>query len=196
METITSENYPKGTPHPSLAGPAMREAAPFRPRWWFWVLLFSVVLLVTGEPALQRVTAHQQARWLRECRQAAGLYYTDPLTKEAVRVNVTVQDAGDATYNGTYAESGAYNGQPAYTNGSRWLFWDGALRWVLAESKGASPAYSADFTPDLPGNPWGVEGGTAPAPTVALAVYTLRGFLKESDGTPIAGVIVRATRVE
>jgi hypothetical protein len=48
--------------------------------------------------------------------------------------------AGDSSYDGTYTESGTYNGRPAYTNGSKWLFNDwceGPLAndWVLGDAK-------------------------------------------------------------
>lgn len=80
-----------------------------------------------------------------------------------------VSGAGDSAYNGTYVESGTYNGQPAYTNGSKWLWWDTLLPgWVLSAATGdISPDYYNGAS--LPGS-WSVSLGTAPAPTVAEAV--------------------------
>ncbi|MEN6545849.1 MAG: hypothetical protein ABFE07_07410 [Armatimonadia bacterium] len=66
-----------------------------------------------------------------------------------------VTGAGDATYNGTYRKRGALNGQPAYTNGSKWLWYIGG-HWLLTEEPGvADPDAPYGSSPgELPGNPW------------------------------------------
>lgn len=89
--------------------------------------------------------------------------------------------AGDATYNGTYVESGTYNGQPAYTNGTYWLWYSTTdTKWALSANKGDTPAFTwgyqgAAATPSLPANPWGYQSGTAPAPTLADTTPVLLG---------------------
>lgn len=83
--------------------------------------------------------------------------------------------AGDATYNGTYAESGTYNGQPAYTNGSRWLYLIG-VNWALGPTLGNAQFAYSSTTDILPANDWlPTEFGTAPGPTLS------------SFGSPVAG---------
>lgn len=81
-----------------------------------------------------------------------------------------VSGAGDETYNGTYAESGTYNGQPAYTNGSRWLFLCAIGWWVLDATKSEKPVdnypYYGPSIGTIAGE-WQTEDGTPPAPTVA-----------------------------
>lgn len=84
-----------------------------------------------------------------------------------------VSDAGDATYLGTYAEAGVYNGLPYYSSGSRYLYNTGADFWqlspVLGDPTGPLNAYYT--ATGLPGNPWSVDmAGTAPAPTVTEQV--------------------------
>lgn len=107
-----------------------------------------------------------------------------------------VEGAGDASYNGTYTESGTYNGKPAYTNGTRWLANspDGT-RWTLCTATGLADGYLSDGD-SLPGNPWSVVGADAPAPTVTEAPTgpKISGYLLESDSTPVAGVTFRATK--
>jgi len=74
---------------------------------------------------------------------------------------------GDATYAGTYVESGSHNGQPAYTNGSRWLvYYDG--NWWMVPVLGDPPGAYSNDGPTLPGT-WNevIGGGAAPAPTLS-----------------------------
>jgi len=82
--------------------------------------------------------------------------------------------AGDATYDGIYTESGTHGGKPAYTNGSRWLWWYAlGSQWVLSTAVGSYDVtgYYSDAD-DLPANPWQVlAGSTTPAPTLAEAIY-------------------------
>jgi len=84
----------------------------------------------------------------------------------------TASGAGDASYNGTYVEDGTYGGQPAYTNGSRWLYYV-PDSWMLGPVKEPSPNPSAAYSngSSLPGT-WGViYDGTAPAPTLAAGPW-------------------------
>ena len=77
--------------------------------------------------------------------------------------------AGDVTYNGTYIFSGYYNGRPSYTNyGSRWLWYDlDSEVWILSPAKGdVDVPYLSIEHVTLPANPWYVNTGIAPAPTL------------------------------
>ena len=83
-----------------------------------------------------------------------------------------VSGAGNAGYDGTYLETGVYGGKPAYTNGTKWLFWAyyayvSANCWNLASVLGApDPGGYHALDADLPGT-WEVNpGSVAPAPTV------------------------------
>lgn len=84
-----------------------------------------------------------------------------------------VTGAGDSSYDGVYEESGTYNGQPAYTNGSKWLFWGAKSApldcWCLSLGVEAptDEMYHGELDTALPGGVWVVIGGAAPAPTVA-----------------------------
>ncbi len=73
--------------------------------------------------------------------------------------------AGASAYNGSYAESGTANGKPKYTNGTYWLYWNGA-NWVLG-GDGAPPLGYTGSGADLPANAWSANDAAAPAPTVA-----------------------------
>jgi len=81
-----------------------------------------------------------------------------------------VSGAGDAGYNGVYQEDGEFNGQPAYTNGTRWLWYStrGTPAWWLSETKGDSIAvYTGEPYKALPGGTWSpILPDDAPAPTV------------------------------
>lgn len=101
-----------------------------------------------------------------------------------------VEGAGDATYNGTYTESGTYNGEPAYTNGTRWLAKspDGT-RWTLCTAPDYADGYLTDGA-TLPGNPWSVIGGTPPAPTVSGGAYTISGTALDTVNAPVPGVVI------
>jgi hypothetical protein len=87
-----------------------------------------------------------------------------------------VSGAGDSSYNGTYTQSGTYNSKAAYTNGSRWIFWEtmGGSRWAMNTSKSdmAIPyeGGSSGSTPTTGAWSIGPGGGTAPAPTVSEVV--------------------------
>lgn len=67
-------------------------------------------------------------------------------------MSYTVTNAGDTNYNGTYSQSGTYNGQPKYTNGSKWLF------------------YAAYSFPE-PGNIWAFDVGATDYMDYIMAVY-------------------------
>lgn len=96
-----------------------------------------------------------------------------PRKSKPMPTSYEVLGAGDSSYNGTYNESGTYNGQPAYTNGSKWLWWSAGapVAWKLSVNKGdpdLSCAYHGTFgEASLPADPWFVEAGTAPAPTLS-----------------------------
>lgn len=104
-----------------------------------------------------------------------------------------VSDAGDATYDGLYTEDGTYNGKPAYTNGTNWLWWyDTGSAWGLSPSKGSVDLYYAGTGADLPAEPWSVTGvGTAPAPTVTAAEPDNSGatirILSPTDDEEVSG---------
>lgn len=90
-----------------------------------------------------------------------------------------VSGAGDPSYNGIYNPSGTHNGYPAYTNGSRWLYYTNMIGdwmlpgWVLGVdlTEGFNTPYST-YATELPGL-WHLTGvppanpaPIAPAPTV------------------------------
>ena len=79
-----------------------------------------------------------------------------------------VSGAGTSAYNGTYVESGTYDGKAAYTDGTRWLYW-ATDKWWLSTAKGDMEPAAAYYGTgaDLPANAWTANTGTAPAPTVA-----------------------------
>lgn len=83
-----------------------------------------------------------------------------------------VSGAGSTDYNGSYVETGAYNGKPAYKlDDDHWLWWNTVAtnKWVLAPALGSGDIqYRSDFVADLPGNPWQAVGGSAPAPSVEV----------------------------
>ena len=94
----------------------------------------------------------------------------------------TVASAGDSSYNGTYSQSGTYGGQPAYTNGSKWLFYDyadmaGQYYWFFGPAKadiyeGYMDSYYYSSTATLPSTWYTGMNGTPGAPTVsALPSY-------------------------
>ena len=85
--------------------------------------------------------------------------------------------AGDESYNGVYEESGTYNGKPAYTNGSRWLWWADGDAWWLTEALGGSqPTGYFGNGPDLPACPWSLAGmATSPAPNVSEGAFIRLG---------------------
>lgn len=81
--------------------------------------------------------------------------------------------AGDASYNGTYTESGTFHDLPSYTNGSRWLFVCANGAWALNTAKldwsgddFQRPPYYNDSTP-LPGTWYVSAEGTSPAPSLS-----------------------------
>jgi hypothetical protein len=111
-----------------------------------------------------------------------------------------VTGAGDSSYDGVYEESGTYNGQPAYTNGSKWLFWGAKSApldcWCLSLGVEAptDEMYHGELDTALPGGVWVVIGGAAPAPTVAEYVEPpdppgtettskVRGFIQGTKNT-------------
>ena len=129
----------------------------------------------SGDPAglvLDRGFAEGVAEWHPPLVRVGGLAPAPKLRRVMVKrggdkvPNYVATGAGDPLYNGTYVESGTYDGYPAYTNGSRWLFWYGSM-WALAPSTASVSAYESSVGA-LPANPWatGMEGGTPPAPSL------------------------------
>lgn len=99
-----------------------------------------------------------------------GVGPAEPLKELKPGMSWEVTGAGDATYDGVYEEDGTYNGQPAYTNGSKWLYWNSFGFWALESSKTEPPSASQAYGgtgASLPATPWSVLAGIAPAPTVA-----------------------------
>ena len=104
-----------------------------------------------------------------------------PEPVKAVAWNIIVSGAGDATYNGIYSENGVYNGEPAYTNGDKWLYWvygpDPELQfgwWFLSSFKGGGETWyrSEVVSPGvLPDNLW----STNSLPTTILKVKKISG---------------------
>jgi hypothetical protein len=96
--------------------------------------------------------------------------------RSGIMADYLVSGAGDSSYNGTYTQSGTYNSKAAYTNGSRWIFWEtmGGSRWAMNTSKSdmAIPyeGGSSGSTPTTGAWSIGPGGGTAPAPTVSEVV--------------------------
>lgn len=180
------------------ARPVVAEAAPFHPRWWFWVAVAVITVAFVGPaygPGLwQAAWEPYNAAWW-QAGYEAGLQAGQAATGAKGMASWLVEGAGDATYNGTYTESGTYNGKSAYTNGSRWLWWDSAIvAWFLSSAKGTWDAYGTYAGgDDLPANPWdNFDGGTAPAPTVAGAGNSVSPSASPST-SPSASVSPSAT---
>lgn len=96
----------------------------------------------------------------------------------AMATNYVVSGAGSPEVNGTYEESGAYNGKPKYvksgTNyelryndsmGQRWEIWD-AIMWDTYY-------YTDDAGDTPPSTGWSRNSGSNPAPSVGPAAPTL-----------------------
>jgi hypothetical protein len=110
----------------------------------------------------------------------------------------TVSEAGDIAYNGSYTENGTLNGEPAYTNGSKWLYWAyefalGTNRWCLGPTKEDPPsgrcywdaAYYSPSGTDLPST-WSVTGAEwaiGPPPTLVAGTsgITISGTVYTSE---------------
>lgn len=165
-------------------------------RVWQFLPALLIAGLILGAPPAQR---WREARGAERLAAAAAVWYADPLVEEDGMSIWEVSGAGDASYNGTYTESGTWNDLPAYTNGSRWLFWNSMLsRWQLFSTKEMACAYYGTGA-DLPATPWAEAFGTSPAPTVAagghaITGHSISGTLLETDDTPVAGVVMRATK--
>ena len=80
-----------------------------------------------------------------------------------------VEDAG-TDINGDYSQVGTYNGQPLYLGPSpanhTYLYFGGAT-WGFSADPGVAPELYYGTGATLPANPWNVDGGTPPAPTVS-----------------------------
>lgn len=91
-----------------------------------------------------------------------------------------VTGAGDSNYDGIYTESGTWYGQPAYTNGSHWLYLWGYANWALGVIKDDNPTFQGKYISAMGTLPstWSVAGypqGTSPAPTVSEYVPVTPG---------------------
>lgn len=123
--------------------------------------------------------------------------------RSGIMADYLVSGAGDSSYNGTYTQSGTYNSKAAYTNGSRWIFWEtmGGSRWAMNTSKSdmAIPyeGGSSGSTPTTGAWSIGPGGGTAPAPTVSEVVAdstppTFASASVPTNGNSIAVVLTEA----
>jgi hypothetical protein len=160
-----------GTPQASYSG-------------WHWYALAIVALVGLGlwmqtQPTPAQIDAQQalleagpvETRGLAPAphvRKGPQVVYKGQLVSSWL-----VTSAGDTSYNGTYVASGTYNGQPKYTNGSRWL-WAviGGAYWVLSPAANDADTENCytSATGTLPGGSWSIPGPpslTAPAPTLA-----------------------------
>ena len=137
-----------------------------RIRWQMWVESDSDSRIVR-----QPVTWASVGRQVRigGQRLCARLPQRTTRKVQATAMAWIVTGAGDNSYNGTYNESGTYNGQPAYTNGSRWL-WEYGGVWNISASKGHAEGegWYQSATDVLPST-WaqGTTPLTAPAPTLS-----------------------------
>ena len=108
----------------------------------------------------------------------------------------TVTNATDTSYNGTYTQSGTYGGQPSYTNGSKWLFYDyadmpGQYYWYFGPTTSNiydpyMDSYYYSNSATLPGTFYTGQNGTGTAPTVvAMPSYggTFTNLTKSGGGT-------------
>ena len=87
--------------------------------------------------------------------------------------NIIVSGAGTSAVNGTYTESGTYEGRPKYVYDNYVLMWNGLeIAWVILHSDGyPTYYYSSDdvATPDLC-TTWEANSGEPPVPTVTKEV--------------------------
>ena len=87
--------------------------------------------------------------------------------------NIIVSGAGSSEVNGTYTESGTYEGRPKYVYDNYVLIWSsGMVRWVIGTSDYVTVYYISNenvATPDLC-TTWKVYDGEPPVPTVTEEV--------------------------
>lgn len=129
--------------------------------------------------ARQPLTWRSAVRVMKVGAQRCWWRVHPPKPKQAQKETAmawTVSGAGDNSFNGTYVESGTYNGQPAYVLNpggpdERWLYFALSSDWRLDANLGAET--TADYVggATLPGT-WFVNEGTPPAPTLAAWVPT------------------------
>jgi hypothetical protein len=152
------------------------------------VRTFTVGYPISRTPTVLR-NGVAQTVGLKNGDTAAGTQWLwaqdDPVITQGSEEGITswpVTGAGSTEYDGLYVVSGEFGGKPAFTDGTRWLFWaDAAGLWCLAAAKanlvdGADAAYYGTGA-DLPANNWNAGTGTGPAPALGdeNAIYIVAG---------------------
>ena len=85
--------------------------------------------------------------------------------------NMIVSGAGTSAVNGTYVESGTFEGRPKYVYDNYIILWDSSA-WVIGTSDYVTAYYYSNedvATPDLC-TTWKVADGEPPVPTVTKEV--------------------------
>jgi hypothetical protein len=171
---------------------------------WPWVVLAAVVLIGGAvwqrvpppappeERRVEQVAPFDLSTGLRALDPAPTVHKGKPVKVKGKlmarfyvgQLDGVGTDPGDLTFKGWYEESGlSPDGiHPAYVldeggPNERWLYYGGGY-WCLHSSKSGGPGsvtYNA-VNPggDLPANPWGVDFGTIPAPTLAAEAAWIR----------------------
>jgi hypothetical protein len=157
--------------------------------WWIWATDQAVKRDVAEAQRLAGVQAQRE----KEQMLPAPVVRRGPIkVVKGHRMSTWIASgAGDATYNGTYTESGTANGKPKYTNGTYWLYWNGA-NWILGGDSAPPLGYIGSGA-DLPANAWSANDAAAPAPTVAE--YTDSGDYDWDDGPFIPDMPLAPGRV-
>ena len=88
--------------------------------------------------------------------------------------DMIVAGAGNSAVNGTYVETGTYNGKPRYIKNSEYgIAWNGVIWFIYGEGDVGWREYTSEYptdaaTPDLV-TTWFVYLSPAPVPTVTAA---------------------------
>lgn len=109
--------------------------------------------------------------------------------------DMIVSGAGTGSVNGTYTQTGTYDGRPYYnlsgTDPTQYsIVWADSSYWFITDSGGLENGryYNADdvASPDLCTHPWDVGAADYPAPTVTAAGGG--GTVSAINGTALASI--------
>lgn len=175
-------------------------------------LLVVALLLLGGKAWQQERQARARAAFDQERQRAAGAMRAAwvspaPTLRKGPKVNemasYRVSDAGDASYNGIYVESGTSGGFPAYVlnaggAGERWLY-SSVSTWYLGPSKETPDYVYMSSTSNITGE-WQIIPvvGTEPAPTVSEYIAPADPFATDyhtpTDGYQIGDLPIAPCR--
>jgi len=148
--------------------------------WVFNIMIVAVIVLIFGGCALWQKSYEDTSKFKNIYQipknivkeKLIGKRVEDQTVNQIIEVAIwVVKGAGNSSFNGTYIETGTYQGKPYYTFGSstRYLLWDGSGNWVLNTYLGGSAPYYQGTGTDLPANDWYTTIDIGPAPTVSVS---------------------------